>query len=610
MTEPINDFPAKKKPNRKWWYISGAILLALVIGVGGYFYYKANYEKVEIPLGEAVLLSKQAIFSYGIFGDKQATLTVADNVTSQKSIDIDNNPIELKAKQQVQVNTNYMNANGLKTLGFVLPDNYKAISDDFSWSVFIAPTLMIVLLVFIVLWSQGKLPMSSNSKIFERKKDSVTFKEVGGIDEVKDSLKEAVSFLVDRKYMDKLGAQVPRGILLTGLPGCGKTLLARATAAEAGVKFFYATASDFQSHFFGLSAQRLRQLFIDARRQPSIIFIDEFESIAQKRNFTGTDVSRDNQMSINQILAEMDGFNSKSPLLVIAATNHPEVLDPAILRPGRFDRKITVGLPSFKERMEILSIHCRNKPLAEDIDIESIAKQTGGFSGADLAAILNEAAIFAGREHKEKIEAVDINNAIDKVLTGDGRKAVKFTDAEKRLVAYHEAGHALVASLLPECDRVQRISILPHGESGGFTRLSSEKEERLISKSKAKSAIAMMLGGRVAEELIIGDISNGASNDLMKANQLATEMVERFGMGKKFGLRFCDQFNGKKALSSESRALIDQDVQFLLNEAYGVAKGLIEGKKETLDALANRLIEIETIDAEEVNKIIGEKRCN
>jgi cell division protease FtsH len=608
MTNPTNDFPTKKKPNRKWWYVAGFVLLALIVGVGGYFY-RENTKTVEIPLSEAIALSKDNVFSEMRVGSV-ITLVVADDLAQRASTDIEGKSVILKGKQKVEVKLMGYDVKDLKDLGFVMPLVYKEEAVNWWDSVMKSPLFgmvcyILLMIGLIYLMTRTEIFTGYTGRVFKKDSKSISFADVGGLTHIKDSLMESVSFLRDRKWLEKVGAQIPRGILLSGAPGVGKTMLARAMATEADVPFYFCSGSELQTPWFGLTAQKIKKLFKQAKKQPSIIFLDEFDSIAQKRTYRGQDVDRDTSMTLNQLLAEMDGFDKSSQVLVIAATNHPEVLDQVLLRQGRFDRQISIPLPDYKERIEILAIHSKNKPLANDVKLVDIAKSTSGMSGADLAGIWNEASIIAGREHKESIDMADINRALDRVLAGCERKGTVFTDAEKKLVAYHEAGHVLVASMLPKCDRVQRISILPHGEAGGFTRLSSEKEERLFSKSKAKSVIAMMLGGRVAEELIIGDISNGAQNDLAKANQLATEMVERYGMGENFGLRYCDSFNGNKGLSGESRNVIDGDIQSLLNEAHGVAKSLIEGKKEILERLANRLIEVETIDSDEIDRIIG-----
>jgi len=608
-----NDFPTKKRRVNRWVYIVGAMLLALAVSAGVFFYKesieKESIETVEIPLSEAILLSKDNVFSEMQVGEG-ITLVVADDLAQRASVDIDGEEIILKGKQKVDVGLMRYELKDLKDLGFVMPPVYKeehlewwkSVVNSSMFNVFIP--LIIIGILFVVLLKAGILTGKAG-ETFRKDGKSLPFSDIGGVGDAKDNLMEAVSFLRDKKYLQKVGAQIPHGILLSGAPGVGKTMLAKAMASEADVPFYFISGSELQSHWFGLTAQKIKKMFKRAKSQPSIVFIDEIDSIAQKRSYRGTDVSRDNDMTMNQLLAEMDGFDSNSNILVIAATNHAEVLDPALLRQGRFDRQINIPLPDFKERIEILAIHSKDKPVANDVRLGDIAKSTSGMSGADLAGIWNEASIIAGREHKESIDMMDINRALDRILAGCERKGTIFTEKEKRIVAYHEAGHALVASLLPECDKVQRVSILPHGNSGGFTRLSSEKEERLLSKTKAESAICMMIGGRIAEELAIGDISNGAANDLMQANQLATEMVERYGMGEKFGLRCCvHSDDGFRDVSHETAYIIERDVESLLKGCYDHAKGLIEGKMTVLKTLADRLVEVEVVDADELDRII------
>lgn len=592
----------EKKKSKRWWYIGSILIIAIGVFI---ITWVNNNKTIYIPLSEAITLSQEKIFSEAEVGYATMTLIVADDVKDKTVKDIDDKDVALKGKQEIYVSINYLTIKDLKDLGFQFPYLYKQVSGDgIDWGNIVAMLLPIAIvcgLVYVLMFTD--IIVGKTDKFKSNKDNKVTFADIGGVSNAKDELREAVNFLLDREYLNKLGAKIPKGILLTGSPGCGKTMLARAIANEAKVDFFYSTASQFQSYWFGLTAQKIKKLFKQAKSKPSIIFIDEFESIAQKRGFRGSDISKDNEITINQLLAEMDGFDKNTNLLVIAATNHPEVLDSAVLRPGRFDRKIVVNVPTYKDRCEILSIHIRNKPLAEDVKIDVIAKQTSGMSGADLAAIFNEASIIAGIAHKEKIDMADIGNAIDKVISGIERKGFIMTDEEKRIVAYHEAGHALVASLLPNCDKVQRVSILPHGNAGGFTRLASDKENILLSKSKVLDYISMMFGGRAAEEIIIGDISSGAQNDIQQANSMAKEMVISYGMGKSFGLR---SWNVNEGISNESQKIIESDIKLIIDECYDKSKEIILNNKEKLDKIAQNLIEYEILDSEVVEKIINE----
>jgi cell division protease FtsH len=539
-------------------------------------------------------------------GDSNVVLIVADSIENQPASDIKGKEVLLQGKQEVIVNTGLLNIKDLADIGMVIPFNYsQGSSNGFNWTstLGLIVTLVIVCGAFIFL-TRSDILIGKSSQ-FKKEKNSITFADVGGIDDIKDSLLEAVSFLKDRNYLENLGAKIPRGILLTGSPGIGKTLVAKATASEANVPFYYTTGSEFHTMWAGMAGQRIKKLFKQAKEKPSIIFIDEFDSIAQTRGFGTGEVGREFDHTLNQLLAEMDGFDNTSKVLVIAATNNPQVLDPAILRPGRFDRKIHMSLPSYKERCSIFGIHMKGKHISSDVNVESIAKQTSGLSGAELAAIINEAAIVAGRKHKSDICMADIDESLDKVIAGNLRQGLTMTDSEKKLVAYHEAGHTLVASKLPNCDKVQRISILPHGNAGGFTRLSSEKEDLVLSKSKAMDSISMLLGGRAAEELVIGDISSSAENDLMKANQIATEMVERFGMSKGFGLRYCAKNNnGIKDISLESAKVVDGEISSFLEICYNKACEIVRDNRELLDKIATKLIDVETMNAEDLDEVL------
>jgi cell division protease FtsH len=611
MSEPTKSLSMNKKPNRKRWYIIGGAVLLILAIAGGVYYYKDTNKNTVIPLSEAILLSKSNIFGEMDVQGNNATLIVADEIRDRESKDINNNQIKLQGGQKIDVLLASLNLKDLVEIGFVPPAIYKENTSAWNSTLWTAPLMgliaMSLMFGFIFLIYKTDILVGRASQ-FKKAKNSIYFTDIGGLDGIKDSLLESVSFLKDRKYLVNLGAKIPHGILLTGAPGVGKTMLARAIAAEADVPFYFCAGSELQSYWFGMTSQRIKKIFKLAKASPSIIFIDEIESIAQKRSFRGTDVGRDNDMTMNQLLAELDGFDNNGKVLVIAATNHPEVLDPAVLRPGRFDRQISIPLPDFKERCAILEIHGKNKPLARGISTSDIAKQTSGMSGADLAAIWNESSIIAGRGHKEAIDMDDINKALDRVIAGCERKGTILTDTEKKLVAAHEAGHTLVASILPGCDKVQRVSILPHGDTGGFTRLSSEEEPKVLSKSKAESMISMLFGGRIAEEMVVGDISSSAQNDLMKANQIAKEMVECYGMGDTFGARYCAQNNmGIKEVSIETHNIIDKDVAAILDTCYTNANRVITDNRGILDKLTDGLIKNETLNADEVSKIIGRK---
>jgi len=441
---------------------------------------------------------------------------------------------------------------------------------------------------------------------FKKDKNVVSFSDIGGLEEVKESLKEVVGFIKDRGFYDRVGAQIPRGLLLVGPPGVGKTLLARALATEADVPFLYASGSEFQSSFVAATAMRVKKLFKKAKKFPScIVFIDEFDSLGHKRGVAASDLQRDERNTLNMLLAEMDGFKKESGVVVLAATNCVEVLDPAVLRPGRFDRKIHVFPPTLKERIEILKIHAQGKPFAYDVTMENIARQTAGFSGADLAALMNESAILTAKKHESEITNQTVMETIDKVAVGEERKGFVLKGKEKKTVAYHEAGHAVVASFIPEADKVQRISILPHGQVGGLTRMAVDTEKVLISKTKALSAITVLLGGRVSEEMVMGDITSGAQNDIKQSNTIAREMVTHYGMGKESGLVYDDSNEtGAKILSSFAYEVIDYEIDRILLKCQKDAKKLLVKHKSVLNRIANRLLEVETLNGEEIDKLV------
>jgi len=578
-----------------------AVIVAIVCL---YIYY--HQETVEIPLSQAVELSKGNAFSDLKFNNGILTLTVVEDKTIYTE-DVSGKGISLKGEQVVISKSEKMTLTDLQDIGFVLPETYQQKASVVSPYVnIIFQVIFIVGILFILWYFMGGGVFGQSGKTFKKDKNIVSFANVGGLGEVKDSLKEIVGFIKDRSYFDKVGAEIPRGVLLVGLPGTGKTLLARALATEADVPFIYSSGAEFHSTFVAVAAMRIRALFKKAKKYPSsMVFIDEFDALAHKRGISATDLQRDESNTLNQLLSEMDGFKKDSKVMVLAATNRIEVLDPAVLRPGRFDRKINIFLPTLNERIEILKIHSEGKPFSDNVSMEDIAKQTSGFSGADLASLLNESAIITAKKHEGKITNQTIMEAIDKVMAGEERKGFVLSEKEHRIVAYHESGHAVVASFIPEVDKVQRISILPHGQAGGFTRLTTDTESALILKTKAMGSISVLLGGRVAEELVMGDISSSAQDDIKKANMVAREMVTHFGMGEKFGLRY-DNFNetGVKELSNASCDIIDEEIKRILGSCYKTAKKILSSHRDVLDRIATRLLEVEVLNSEEIEKLI------
>jgi cell division protease FtsH len=442
----------------------------------------------------------------------------------------------------------------------------------------------------------------------------VTFKDVAGAKEAKEELKEIVDFLKNPKKFLDIGARIPKGVLLTGVPGTGKTLLARAVAGEASVPFFHLSGSEFVEMFVGVGASRVRDLFKMAKRAaPSIVFIDEIDAVGRVRG-TGVGGGNDErEQTLNQILVEMDGFEPNEKVIVMAATNRSDVLDPALLRPGRFDRRVILDLPDRKDREEILKIHSIKKPFAEDVNLKIIAERTPGFSGADLFSLMNEGAILAAREDRKKVAQFDLIRSIEKVMMGPERKSHLLSKKEKEITAYHEAGHALVASCLEFADPVHKVSIVSRGNAGGYTLKLPLEERRLQSKKEFLDDIAMSLGGYVAEEMIFDDITTGPSNDLQVATSLARAMVTRWGMSNEIGPIALESDGGRtmfgqgvndKEYSERVSALIDGEVSKIMNDAFAKAKNILSEKRNVLDTIAKKLVEVETLEQAEYNDLI------
>ena len=480
------------------------------------------------------------------------------------------------------------------------------------------PTILFFLF-FILLIRQfqagGNKVMSfskSRAKIFIDNKPKVTFNDVAGIDEIKEEVKEIVNFLRNPKKYQKLGARIPKGILLAGPPGTGKTLLAKAIAGEAGVPFLSVSGSEFVEMFVGVGASRVRDLFEQAKKNaPCIIFIDEIDAVGRKRGVGIGGGHDEREQTLNQLLVEMDGFESKDGIIVIAATNRPDILDPALLRPGRFDRQIMVPLPDVKGRLEILKIHAKNKPLAPDVDLEVIAKSTPGFSGADLENLLNEAALIAAKKDKDKIDMEDLEEAKDKIIMGVARKSLALSEREKITTAYHEAGHALVGWMLPNADKVHKVTIIPRGKALGVTQQLPKEDMYTYTLDYLMDRLAVLFGGRVAEEIFLDTISTGAGNDIKVATEIARKMVCEWGMSEKVGpihVKVEDVFDiptNNQIISEDLKKLIDEEVKRILDEAQEKAKKLILENKDKVEKLAKALLEKETLTEEEIEKIFG-----
>ncbi|MBS3905578.1 MAG: ATP-dependent zinc metalloprotease FtsH [Syntrophaceae bacterium] len=484
---------------------------------------------------------------------------------------------------------------------------------------------IIPLIFFILIWrflfsrigpetsvmSFGK----SRAKIFAEKDKKVTFADVAGIDEAKEELKEVVEFLKTPGKFQRLGGKIPKGVLLVGVPGTGKTLLAKAVAGEANVPFFSISGSNFVEMFVGVGAARVRDLFAQAQTNaPCIIFIDELDALGKARGVNPVGRHDEQEQTLNQLLAEMDGFESNTGVIIMAATNRPEILDPALLRPGRFDRHVVVDRPDIVGREEILKIHTRQVKLSPEADLKVIASRTPGFVGADLANIVNEAALLAARKNKDSVEMADIEEAIDRVIAGLEKKNRLMSKKEKEIVAFHESGHAIVASILPGADPVRRVSIIPRGISAlGFTLQLPTEDRYLMTRSELLNRLAVLLGGRVAEEIVFEEISTGAHNDLQRATDIATSMVKEFGMSEALGYVtfekekkpfFLPSFGTSREYSEETAKKIDEEVKKIIDETYRRAKELLVSKKDKLEELARLLLEKEVVEEADLKRVL------
>ncbi len=450
-------------------------------------------------------------------------------------------------------------------------------------------------------------------------KNRITFDNVAGVDEEKEELEEIVEFLKNPRKFTEMGARIPKGVLLVGHPGTGKTLLAKAVAGEAGVPFFFISGSDFVEMFVGVGASRVRDLFEEAKKKaPCIIFIDEIDAVGRQRGAGLGGGHDEREQTLNQLLVEMDGFSANEGVIVLAATNRPDVLDKALLRPGRFDRQIVVSNPDVKAREQILEVHSRKKKLADDVDLKTIAKNTSGFSGADLENVLNEAALLAARRNLEQITMQEVEDAMVKVTMGPEKRTRVRSEKEQRLVAFHEAGHAVVSRFLPTQDPVHQISIIPRGMAGGYTMYRPTEDKNFMSRTEMVENIVSLLGGRVAEKLVLDDISTGASNDIERATGIARSMVTKYGMSERLGTVTLgsnqeEVFLGRdlaqgREYSEETAGLIDEEVKSIIDFAYRKAEELLKAHMEQLTAVANVLLEKEKIDGEEFDEIFGEEQ--
>ncbi len=586
-------------------------LLMIMVVIGMFDYYSAA------PV-------KQTDLSYTKFlqqvdEDKIKQVTIVDNIISGKLSDgkefttvVPNNDANLISKLQAK------NVD-IKAELPPQPPWWTGILSS------VLPMLLIVGLWFMMMNNQGGgggRVMNfgkSRARRYDEDKIKVTFKDVAGAAEAKQELQEVVEFLKEPQKYNELGAKIPKGVLLYGPPGTGKTLLAKAVAGEAGVPFFSISGSDFVEMFVGVGASRVRDLFEQAKKSaPCIVFIDEIDAVGRQRGAGLGGGHDEREQTLNQLLVEMDGFGANEGIIMIAATNRPDILDPALLRPGRFDRQIVVDRPDIKGRTEILKVHVKGKPIAEDVELEVIAQRTPGFTGADLSNLVNEAALMAARKNKKKINMPEMEEAAERVIMGPERKSRVISDSEKRLTAYHEGGHTIVGMLLEHTDPVHKVTIIPRGRAGGYT-LSLPKEDRYYAtRSEMLDELKVLLGGRVAEALVLKEISSGASNDLQRATALARQMICEYGMSEKigpvtFGHRQDQVFLGRdiardKDYSEEVAAEIDKEVRAFLDDAYAATEKLLNENMDKLHLIAQALIERETLEKEEIADIVNHGR--
>ncbi|WEG12712.1 ATP-dependent zinc metalloprotease FtsH [Pullulanibacillus sp. KACC 23026] len=503
--------------------------------------------------------------------------------------------------------------------------DYKAPQQSNGWVSFITSIIpfIIIFILFFFLLNQaqggGSRVMNfgkSKARLYSEEKKKVKFRDVAGADEEKQELVEVVEFLKDPRKFSQLGARIPKGVLLVGPPGTGKTLLARAVAGEAGVPFFSISGSDFVEMFVGVGASRVRDLFENAKKNaPCIIFIDEIDAVGRQRGAGLGGGHDEREQTLNQLLVEMDGFGANEGIIIIAATNRPDILDPALLRPGRFDRQIPVNRPDVVGREAVLRVHARNKPLAEEVDLETVAKLTPGFSGADLENLLNEAALVAARSDKKVIDMEDIDEAVERVIAGVAKKGRVISEKEKNIVAYHESGHTIIGLNLQSASTVHKVTVIPRGQAGGYAVQLPKEDRYFLTKPELLERITGLLGGRVAEEIIFGEVSTGASNDFQQATGLARRMVTEFGMSDKLGpMQFGQTQSGQVFLGrdiqnepnySDTIAYeIDSEIQRIIKECYARAKEILTEQRDKLELVAKTLLEVETLEADQIKALV------
>lgn len=600
--------------NKRWRNAGLYVLLAIVVlALATAFFDKQPPARQTWRYSQFIdAVTNHKVEKVGISADRtQAQVVTQDG--SRVLVNLPNDPelIDLLTRNNIDIS--------------VLPQSDEGFLFKLASSL-LFPVLLLVGLFFLLRRAQsgpGNQALNfgkSRARVQMEPQTQVTFNDVAGIEQAKLELSEVVDFLKNADRFTAVGAKIPKGVLLVGPPGTGKTLLARAVAGEAGVPFFSISGSEFVEMFVGVGASRVRDLFEQAKANaPCIVFIDEIDAVGRQRGAGLGGGNDEREQTLNQLLTEMDGFEGNTGIIIIAATNRPDVLDAALLRPGRFDRQVVVDRPDYKGRLEILNVHARGKTLAKDVDLEKIARRTPGFTGADLSNLLNEAAILAARRNLTEISMDEVNDAIDRVLAGPEKKDRVMSERRKTLVAFHEAGHALVGALMPDYDPVQKISIIPRGRAGGltwFTPSEDQMDSGLYSRSYLQNQMAVALGGRIAEELVFGEeeVTTGASNDLQQVARVARQMVTRFGMSDRLGPVALGRQQGnvflgrdimsERDFSEETAATIDDEVRNLVDQAYRRAKEVLLNNRHILDKIADLLIEKETVDAEELQDIL------
>ena len=593
------------RPNPIGW-----ILMIAAIAIILLFLLRSPSATDELELSQVIEMAQAGeVTAVQVEGDKLIVLTAAGQEFESRK-ESGTSVYEILREAGVETGSNGVEVT-VKSAGF----NFGGLLISFL------PLILFgALLIYLFRRTRGSLNQTMNfgrspARQVTDDRPTITFQDVAGVDEAKVELAEIVEFLKNPEKFARVGARIPRGVLLVGPPGTGKTLISKAVAGEAGVAFFAISGSEFVEMFVGVGASRVRDLFRRAKEHaPAILFVDEIDAVGRHRGAGVGGGNDEREQTLNQILVELDGFDERTNVIVIAATNRPDVLDPALLRPGRFDRRVVLDLPDVKGREAILAVHLKGKPLDDTVDAGIVAKETAGFSGADLANLVNEAAIMAARENKDSIGAGDFEESVDRVIAGPARRSRRVSDKEKKIIAYHEAGHALVAAHVPDADPVHKVTIVSRGAAGGYTRLLPEEDRFLRSKAQFEADLAVMMGGKTAEEIVFGEATTGASDDLQRASKVARRMVTEFGMSETLGPRAFDEGAGMVFLGKEltqgrnySDAVakqIDSEIGKLLNRSKATAVRILTKNRDRLDRLAGRLIEVETLDGDHLNMLL------